>query len=72
MDSFTPYNGAKSGDFMQAPGKTKRNKGISCGVKNCVYHDGINTCTAEQIAVGPTYANSVSDTVCATFKQKKV
>jgi len=68
MDMFVPYNG----DDQNSGGKKKKNKGIACGVKNCVHHDGISNCTAEQIAVGPTYANSLSDTVCASFKQKKL
>lgn len=45
--------------------------GISCDVKNCVYHDEYDHCTADRIAVGPTYASSTSDTVCATFRPKK-
>ncbi len=48
----------------------KKNKGVLCDVKNCVYHDGENHCTAERINVGPSYATSCTDTVCATFKQK--
>ena len=51
-------------------GTTKKNKGISCDVKNCTYHEGECTCTADKIAVGPSYATSCTDTVCATFKQK--
>ncbi len=47
-------------------------KGISCDVRNCVYHDGDSDCTAERIAVGPSYATSCTDTVCATFKQKSL
>lgn len=47
-------------------------KGISCDVRNCVYHDGDCYCTAEKIAVGPSYATSCTDTVCATFKQRNI
>ena len=47
------------------------NEGISCDVKNCQYHQGDCCCTAEQIAVGPSFATSGTDTVCATFKPKK-
>ncbi|MEE0834999.1 MAG: DUF1540 domain-containing protein [Clostridia bacterium] len=47
-------------------------KGVCCDVKNCVYHDGESDCTADRIAVGPSYACSCSDTVCATFKQKGI
>lgn len=50
----------------------KCNKGVSCDVTNCVYHDGNNYCTAERINVGPSYATSCTDTVCATFKQKTI
>lgn len=45
-------------------------RGVSCDVKNCVYHDGDNCCTAERITVGPSYASCGSDTVCATFRAK--
>ena len=44
---------------------------ITCDVKNCVYHDEYDHCTADRIAVGPTYASSASDTVCATFRPKQ-
>ena len=47
------------------------NNGIVCEVKNCVYHDCETYCTAEKIAVGPSYATTSSDTICATFKQKE-
>jgi len=43
---------------------------IICDVKNCVYHDGEDHCSAAGIQVGPTYAVSPADTVCATFKGK--
>jgi len=48
----------------------KRNDNIVCNVKNCFYHDGECNCLAERIAVGPNYASSCTDTVCATFKPK--
>ena len=44
------------------------NKGITCDVKNCTYHDGETHCTAKEITVGPTYASTSHDTACATFK----
>ncbi|MBO5355298.1 MAG: DUF1540 domain-containing protein [Clostridia bacterium] len=47
------------------------NEGITCDVKNCQYHEGDCYCTAEKIAVGPSFATSSTDTVCATFKPKK-
>lgn len=43
-------------------------KGVCCDVKNCAYHDGESRCTAKEITVGPSYASSSNDTVCATFK----
>jgi hypothetical protein len=49
----------------------KINHGITCDVKNCTYHEGDCHCTAEKIAVGPSFATSSTDTVCATFKPKK-
>lgn len=51
--------------------KCKPIKGIVCDVKNCKYHDKENSCTAGEIAVGPSYALSSSETVCATFKPKE-
>lgn len=65
MNNFTPYE--ESGSMKKSK---KPNRGIICDVKNCLYHDGIGKCMAEQIAVGPTYATSSSDTVCATFRPK--
>jgi len=65
MDNFVPYNGPESEKKNR-----KRNKGIVCGVKNCVYNDGDGRCAADKIAVGPSYATSCTDTVCATFRQK--
>lgn len=47
-------------------------KGISCNVKNCIYHDGESYCTTDKINVGPSYATSCTDTVCATFKPKNL
>lgn len=46
-------------------------KGIKCDVKNCVYHDCETYCTAGQISVGPCNATCSTDTVCATFKERK-
>lgn len=50
----------------------KHIRGVSCDVKNCVYHDGDSYCTADRVAVGPSYATACTDTVCATFKQKNI
>ena len=49
-------------------GKCDHIKGVCCDVKNCTYHDGETHCTAKEITVGPTYASTSHDTVCATFK----
>lgn len=46
-------------------------KGIKCDVKNCMYHDCDTYCTAGQISVGPCNAKSSTETVCATFKERK-
>ena len=45
-------------------------QGIKCDVTNCVHHNGKHNCTAKNISVGPIFANSCSDTVCATFEAK--
>ncbi len=50
--------------------KNDVNQKIFCNVKNCEYHGEDCTCHAERIAVGPNYASSCTDTVCATFKPK--
>ena len=46
--------------------------GIVCNVTNCVYHDCDTHCTAKEISVGPSYATSSADPVCATFEQKEI
>ena len=50
----------------------KENRGVCCDVCNCVYHTGECGCAANKINVGPSYATTCTDTVCATFKQKNV
>lgn len=45
-------------------------KGIACSVKNCIHNDDCY-CTAPKINVGPGYATSCTDTVCATFKARQ-
>ncbi len=42
--------------------------GVRCEVKNCHYHDHNHFCTAPEIKVGPQFANTSADTICATFK----
>jgi len=51
-------------------GAPKHIQGISCDVKNCTYHDGQHYCTAGQINVGPTHAETSGETACVTFKPK--
>ena len=48
----------------------KHNRGVCCDVRNCTYHDGECYCSAERIAIGPSFACSCTDTVCATFRSK--
>jgi hypothetical protein len=50
----------------------KHLKGICCNVRNCEYHDCDTHCTATEIAVGPSSAQTSADTACATFKQKQI
>ncbi len=50
----------------------KEIKGITCDVRNCVHHDCNNGCTAGNVSIGPSYALSSSETVCATFQPKEV
>lgn len=50
----------------------KHLKGVSCDVKNCAFHDGDSYCAANRIAVGPSYASTSGETVCATFKPKSL
>ena len=47
-------------------------KGVACDVKNCAFHDGDSYCAANRIAVGPSYASTSGETVCATFKPKSL
>jgi hypothetical protein len=48
----------------------KHIKGIVCNVENCVHHDSHNCCTASEIAVGPTDAQTSAQTLCVTFRPK--
>lgn len=49
----------------------KHIKGITCDVRNCVYHSGESECYAGEICVGPKEARTSDNTVCATFKPKE-
>jgi|GEM_PF-379298 len=70
MSLNNPHDHNVSDDHPSSGRAPKHIKGITCDVKNCSYHDGDNYCTANQVAVGPSFATSCTDTVCATFKQK--
>jgi hypothetical protein len=50
----------------------KHLKGVVCDVKSCSYHDGGSFCTASRISVGPGFARTSGETVCATFKPKSL
>ena len=63
-----PNNGEKHNDGIVC--EVKNCMYHDCETKNCMYHDCETYCTAEKIAVGPSYAATGSDTICATFKQK--
>ena len=52
-------------------GECKHLSGINCDVCKCYYNSEGCYCTADKIAVGPSYATSSTDTVCATFKKKE-
>lgn len=52
--------------------KNASSRPIICGVMNCRWHDGISRCKAESVQVGPGYASSSVDTVCATFEPKVI
>ena len=44
-------------------GKAQKHiEGIVCDVKNCQYHDCETHCTAKQILVGPSKADTSTDT----------
>ena len=44
--------------------------GIKCTVNNCCYNQG-KRCTADEIFIGPHFAASSADTICATFQRKR-
>lgn len=43
--------------------------GVQCDVTNCYYNEQ-KSCTADEIKVGPQFAATSSDTICATFKPR--
>lgn len=67
MGIFDSFDDMRTHTRSKTP---KHIKGIRCDVKSCSYHDGDNYCTANQVAIGPGFAVSCTDTVCATFKPK--
>ena len=54
-------------EMNQHKDKSKTIEGIKCEVTNCVYHAKEHRCDAGKIEVGPGYAHSSDDTICATF-----
>ena len=68
MGLFNDYEDVRE----NKPSQHKHIRGIVCDVRNCAYHDGDNYCTADKIAIGPSYATCSTDTVCASFKQKNL
>ena len=61
------------GEMKKENGKSgKHLKGVACDVRSCSYHDGDSFCTASRIAVGPSFASTSGETVCATFKPKSL
>lgn len=44
--------------------------GIHCDVTDCAFHDDKGKCSANQVRVGPTYAENTEDTGCSTFRKK--
>lgn len=42
--------------------------GITCDVKNCVYHDGDSFCCADRVTIGSIVAADPSKTHCSTFE----
>ncbi|MDP4153342.1 MAG: DUF1540 domain-containing protein [Bacillota bacterium] len=62
---------SNSGKKTSGAGKSRKpNSGVSCDVNSCIYNDKDFHCTASKITVGPEDAETVRDTVCATFEQK--
>ena len=50
----------------------KHLKGVVCDATKCTYHDGDSCCAADRISIGPSFASSSGETVCATFKPKNL
>lgn len=55
-------------DLLTRQGDIPRHiRGITCDVKNCVYHDGDNFCCADRVTIGNTASVRSGETRCATF-----
>ena len=69
-NSYRPSEnfGQKGLDFMNNSCKTEAC--VACSVKNCVYHDSGDVCTAGKIQVGNGSASTAKETCCDTFKAK--
>lgn len=44
--------------------------GITCDVRNCIYHDGDNFCTAGRVTIASQASVKSSQTRCATFEAR--
>lgn len=62
----------QGGSMGKTEGNAKKLSGVVCDVRNCAYHDGEDCCTAKRIAVGPSFAVTSGETVCATFKPRSL
>ncbi|MBP3436595.1 MAG: DUF1540 domain-containing protein [Clostridia bacterium] len=58
-------------DQKNVCGCNKALKGINCDVTHCTYNAEGTSCHAPEISVGPSYANSSAETICATFKPRE-
>lgn len=45
-------------------------RGVRCDVESCAFHDGVNYCTAEEVKIGPSYAVSSTQTICASYRPR--
>lgn len=55
---------------MKAIKMNHPNDGIKCSVNSCYFYGAGDCCTANQIEVQPSDAESMEETGCATFSQK--
>lgn len=45
-------------------------RSLKCDVSSCAFHDGTSFCTAREVKIGPSYAVSSTETVCATYRPR--